>query len=76
MEKIINLKKLAVNYLSDDMLQCAIEKGYKIPCISVKKHYGKPAIFYANYKNGKVQNYELNVLDEKGNNEEIYLIPA
>jgi len=76
MEKIIKLKKLSINCLSDDMLKCAIEKGFKIPCISITKHYGKQANFYINYKKGHIFNYELNVLDKKGKAEAIYLIPA
>lgn len=76
MKKVIKFKKLFVNCLSDKMLQCAIEKGFKIPCISIASHYGKQANFYINYENGEIFNYELNVLDKKGNAESIYMIPA
>lgn len=74
-ETIIN-KKLSINYLSDDMLKCAIEKGYKIPCVSIKHHYGKPAIFIQEYENGKVINNELQVMRKDGFADAIYCMNA
>ena len=62
MERIKEKRTLTINCLSDDMLQCAIKKGFKIPCVSISHYYGKPAIFAENYdKEGNIKDYTLTI---------------
>lgn len=76
-------KKLTINSINDDMLKFVVGKGYKLPCVSIKQHYGKSAEFIINFENDNIINYEMNVfrdklIDNKVNNiaDYIYLIPA
>ena len=65
-KKEITQTKLTINCISDNMLQLAIEKGYKLPCISIKHHYGKAAEFIAIYTKGIITRYEMNILRPDG----------
>ena len=73
MKKVIAQRKLTINCLSDDMIKCATEKGFKIPIVSIKHHYNKIAIFVENYMNNIVQSYELRIYN-KNKCEAIYLM--
>jgi len=72
----ITMKKLSINSINDDMLKFAENKGYKLPCVSIKHHYGKAAQFIVNYFNGNIIDYEMIVLGKNEKSESIYLIPA
>lgn len=63
MNKEITKRKLTINCLSDNMVNCAIEKGFMLPVVSVKHHYGKPAEFIENYKDGTITDYILNIFN-------------
>jgi len=65
-KKEITSKKLSTNCISDDMLQLAIEKGYKLPDISIKRFYGQAAEFIAIYTKGIITRYEMNILRPDG----------
>ena len=65
-KKEITSKKLSINCISDDMLQLAIEKGYKLPSISIKRFYGQAAEFIVIYTKGVITRYEMNILRPDG----------
>lgn len=56
-------KKLTVT-LNDDMLRCAVEMGYRIPCVSISHYYGKRGVFQIRYKDGQIIRYELDIYDK------------
>ena len=73
-------RSLSINDLNPDMIKCAIEHGYKMPCVSVSHHFGKSAIFIENNDG----NFELDIFKhdalvngqiEDMNPTAIYLIP-
>jgi hypothetical protein len=76
MNREIVQKKLTVNCLSDDMIRCAQEKGYKMPCVSIAQHYRKSAIFVINYKENIISNFELIIYGNKGKMDTMYLMPT
>jgi len=63
MTELMVSKKLHINCINDNMIQFAINKGYKIPASSIKSYYGKMATFVINYKNNVIFNYEFEVKD-------------
>lgn len=65
-KKEITQKKLTINTINDDMLQFAINKGYKLPSISIKRFYGQSAEFIAIYTKGIITRYEMNILKSNG----------
>jgi hypothetical protein len=73
LEKETINRKLSINCLSDNMIKCAIEKGYRIPVVSIKHHYNKAGTFIENYINNTIQSYELRVYN-KNKCEAIYLM--
>jgi hypothetical protein len=66
-------RKLTI-YLNDNMIEFAKEKGFKMPCVSIRQHYGKEAVFTIEYKDNVPKNYELRVLGKNGLAEAIYLM--
>lgn len=73
MVKEINSKRLTV-ILNDDMMKCAVEKGYKIPCVSISHYYGNVGVFKITYKDNLPDKYELEVQDKAGKFMALYLL--
>ena len=73
-ESKIFKKTLSINCLSDDMLKCAAEKGYRTPCINIKQYYNNPAKFIINFKDNLPLNYELEISDNNGKFLALYLM--
>ena len=70
-------RTLEINCLSDDMLQCAIEKGFRIPVVSISHYYGKQAKFIEEYnKTGVISGYVLEVYNKNNKIVAIYLMEA
>lgn len=66
-------KRLTV-ILNDDMMKCAVEMGYKIPCVSISHYYGKKGIFKIDFKNGEPIRYELDIFDVNNKWQALYII--
>lgn len=73
-------RSLSINDLNPDMINCALEHGYKMPCVSVSHHFGKSAEFIENTDG----NFELDIFKHNAlvngqiegmNPTAIYLIP-
>ena len=70
----VKSKKLLINCISDDMLRCATEKGYKLPCVSIKQYYSMKAEFIIDFKDNGIKKYSMNVLNDNNKVIAIYLI--
>lgn len=67
MNKIKASEILTVYSLNDDMVQCALKNGYKLPCVSIKAHYNKPFAFIRYYDNDVITKYECRALNSFDN---------